>query len=489
VNRVNGKWGELARKTTAAATNSGRLQQPETPETQRQRHPWTRTHSFYALMGGFAIDTRKCKQNFLSHNRNRMILNPDAFKHLIQFEPDLLPDLSLEEIQDKSKASNIAKTIVCCQAIWFSAQCCARWYADVGFSLLELNTLAHCICALLIFMLWWKKPLDVDSPTLINAEDMMELAGLMALCSSPRSSGKARSSHPRLKLVPGWHESPLPESCSGEVTLEFQRPAVRVASETKNKKIISWLRPYYERQYITEHAPSSPEYSLESMSRRTFGCFQYLGPCDRHDDTPRAVKVGREFPSKHVHKLVLTEADQYCWLLASKGLAKYKSLLQYDNELHPNRDRYLEDCTERLLVDRVGDIPKLETLSGAVIVATLAIAGFLYGGVHLAAWHTPFKTKIEEYLWKISAVSLAASGPLGVCVIFISRSWKIEREYEMSLGRFLFTCLLMCILPVAAVVYVVARVYLIAESFINLTYLEQSVFVVPSWLQYFPHIT
>jgi hypothetical protein len=131
----------------------------------------------------------------------------------------------------------------------------------------------------------------------------------------------------------------------------------------------------------------------------------------------------------------------------------------------------------------------LETLSGVVIVATLAIAGFLYGGVHLAAWHTPFKTKIEENLWKISAVSLAASGPLGVCVIFISRSWKIEREYDMSLSRFLLTCLLMFILPVAGVVYVVARVYLIAESFINLTYLEQSIFVVPNWLQYFPHIT
>jgi hypothetical protein len=46
-------------------------------------------------------------------------------------------------------------------------------------------------------MLWWKKPLDVDSPTLINAEDMTELAAFMALCSSPRFSRKPRYSRPQ----------------------------------------------------------------------------------------------------------------------------------------------------------------------------------------------------------------------------------------------------------------------------------------------------
>jgi hypothetical protein len=43
--------------------------------------------------------------------------------------------------------------------------------------------------------------------------------------------------------------------------------------------------------------------------------------------------------------------------------------------------------------------------------------------------------------------------------------------------------------PAAAALYLVARVYLIVESFLNLTYLEESTFLVPSWLQYMPHIT
>jgi hypothetical protein len=355
-------------------------------------------------------------------------------------------------------------------------------------------------------MLWWKKPLDVDSPTLINAEDMMELAGLMALCSSSSSSRgpRWRCSHPRLTLVPQWFDTSVPEICSGEITLRYQdrdkRPEEEQDRDRDVTRIVEKKEPFW-RQWIVLPQPSEGKYGttrskpipkkelLRLMSNRTFGSFQYLGPCAKHDDTPQSVKRNIETRRSYVHKLILSEADQYCWTLASKGLIKYGTLSLNDQRSDPDLERYLGDCTERMLVDRVGDIPRIETLSGSIIVATLAIAGFLYGGVHLAAWNTVFKTKVEEYLWKISAISLAASGPIGVCVIFIFRSWKIEREDDMSLGRFLLTSLLMFVLPAICVVYVVARVYLIAESFINLMYLEESVFVVPNWLQYFPHIT
>jgi hypothetical protein len=224
-----------------------------------------------------------------------------------------------------------------------------------------------------------------------------------------------------------------------------------------------------------------------AKSRRTFGSFEYLGPCTRHDDTSRAIKVKKDARKHYEQKLILTESDQCCLLLASQGLVKYG--INPDLQSGINCQNYLEDCTKRMLVDRVGDIPRIETLSGTSIVATLAIAGFLYGGVHLAAWHTIFKTRIEECFWKISAISLTASGPLGVCAIFLVRSWKIEWEADMSIGRFLLTALLMFILPAVIAVYVVARVYLIAESFINLMFLDESIFFVSNWLQYFPHIT
>jgi hypothetical protein len=47
--------------------------------------------------------------------------------------------------------------------------------------LLELNTFGHAICTLLIYLLWWDKPLDVEQPTLIRNKEAYPLWALMSL--------------------------------------------------------------------------------------------------------------------------------------------------------------------------------------------------------------------------------------------------------------------------------------------------------------------
>lgn len=37
----------------------------------------------------------------------------------------------------------------------------------IPISLLELNTFGHAVCALLIYVLWWDKPFEVDYPTVL----------------------------------------------------------------------------------------------------------------------------------------------------------------------------------------------------------------------------------------------------------------------------------------------------------------------------------
>ena len=48
----------------------------------------------------------------------------------------------------------------------------------IPISLLELNTFAHAICALLIYFLWWEKPFEVDYPTLLDGEIFRTLLGM-----------------------------------------------------------------------------------------------------------------------------------------------------------------------------------------------------------------------------------------------------------------------------------------------------------------------
>ncbi|KAF2866660.1 hypothetical protein BDV95DRAFT_504241 [Massariosphaeria phaeospora] len=135
------------------------------------RYPWTLTHSFYAVMGGFALDTRGIP-NFLPGNRQRVVVKGEGVHYLASRMPHLIPDMSKASIKDKSKANSLTKTIVCIQAAWFCVQTFSRWSQRLSVSLLELNTLAHAICSLLIYFLWWDKPLDVEEPLLIQGEDI-----------------------------------------------------------------------------------------------------------------------------------------------------------------------------------------------------------------------------------------------------------------------------------------------------------------------------
>jgi hypothetical protein len=414
------------------------LKAQDDARSKRQRHPWTRAHSFYALMGGFAIDTRGLDLSMFSHSRHRMILSVDGFEFLLDHEPDMLPDLSQTEIFDKSKASNLVKTVVCCQALWFCAQCIARWYSDLAFSLLELNTFAHCVCALVIFVLWWNKPMDVEEPTLINAESIRELVGLMAICSLSRSSREKHATHPRLALsaAPG---------VQGDLTVFGD---------------------------------------MNLWQGQVFEGFKFLGPCQRHDDTSGRLLRRTPPTTRPNHKIILDETARRWWQLARDGVARYGISNASEAGLC---QPFLENCTKRMLVDRIGDVPQGETLSRTVVLATLAFAGLLYGGVHLAAWQTKFKTKAEEETWKISAITLAASGPLGVAVILSEKFYK--GDGGMTGPECGLSIVLMLVVPASAILYLVARVYLIVESFLSLAYLEESTFVVPNWLQYMPHIT
>jgi len=84
------------------------------------------------------------------------------------------PTLELEEIQDKSKSSNVVKTVACVQAGWLVIQCIARRYQDLPVTQLEVVTIAYTANAFLIYWLWWNKPLDVQTPIRIRAEEVPE---------------------------------------------------------------------------------------------------------------------------------------------------------------------------------------------------------------------------------------------------------------------------------------------------------------------------
>ena len=142
-----------------------------------RKHHWTLTHAFYGpVMGGFVLDT-------IFKKRSRFVLTFSGIRFILEKAPDLLPDIFEDQIIEKSRSDPIAKALLIFQLIYFCFSCAARSAQSLPISLLEVFTLAHAICTVLTYIVWWKKPFDVTEPTVITGERARELAAYMLFTS------------------------------------------------------------------------------------------------------------------------------------------------------------------------------------------------------------------------------------------------------------------------------------------------------------------
>lgn len=149
------------------------------------------THSFWAIMGGIAIDVNG-SEPFVP-TRLPPKLTEEGINLLLRLEPDLLPDISVDEIKDKSKGDWLTKSLAWLQATWFCASCLVRLGQKLPMSLLELNTFAHAMCTVIVYFIWWKKPLDVERPLLIKSDRIKPLLAFMWMASKTSARPKIKS--------------------------------------------------------------------------------------------------------------------------------------------------------------------------------------------------------------------------------------------------------------------------------------------------------
>ncbi len=103
----------------------------------------------------------------------------------MKHEPDLIPDLSLTSITDRSESSSLGKAVVVRSGSVFCLNCASRLGEKLPLSLLEVSTLAHGLCTLASYTMWWFKPLNIDEPTWIPMSDkhaQETLALMQVLC-------------------------------------------------------------------------------------------------------------------------------------------------------------------------------------------------------------------------------------------------------------------------------------------------------------------
>ncbi|KAJ8514782.1 hypothetical protein ONZ45_g7720 [Pleurotus djamor] len=121
---------------------------------QANRLPgWTQTHSYFILMGGFAVKGRR----------------PGSWRNVTLVAGKIfIPFLEEVEIANGSKSDAVAKTIIIIQVTWFISQLCSRVNQGLVITELEIMTLAYAVICAMLYGMWFWKPYDVQRPIILE---------------------------------------------------------------------------------------------------------------------------------------------------------------------------------------------------------------------------------------------------------------------------------------------------------------------------------
>ncbi|THU97494.1 hypothetical protein K435DRAFT_796443 [Dendrothele bispora CBS 962.96] len=477
--------------------------EPDSDFSSRE-HQWTLVHSFYACMGGFAFDAGRQQDSFLPDNQTRAVLTPAGIKFLMKYAPEVIPDVSEEDISDKSKASGLAKLLVCLQAIWFCIQFFARIPQGLSFSVLELNTAAHAVCALTSYYLWWSKPLDVGEPTLISCEaDHAErwnarqtCAFMYVLGEAASGSGDSEDAIKRLYRVlmstdfeyssssfeplvsrsssdsgdPSLQpysqgiehrSSPGPNSSSRCKPTQFARRWFehRLSSDPDDSTNDSSSSHLLHHHKVQHHSPSNTDVSNESSFRRNMTMMTLahqwvqLHPKFEWKAEGSSLPVTRDFGGDYNHALLIVQSK-----LDMDNLMG----LRWQDIAMLFRDQFI----------------LLRSVCFCFIAA-------VYGGVHASAWNLPFPTIIERTIWRYSAVLVALSALFSPLARRFLQTKFCEARQDKKIWKFIIYGLTL----VLTIPYSLARTYIVVESLRQVFYLPPEVFQEPDLTKYLPHFS
>ena len=426
---------------------------------------WTLVHSFYAGMGGFAFTLDESLP--FASNHPRLTITPRGMALLAQCGH--LPDITKEEILDKSKADNLSKFISCLQAIWMLIQILGRVATNLPVTQLEVNTVAHILCAFLIYILWWHKPKLIAEPTKLN--ELQDICTYMYMSS--KISGW-KSTRPGL-LMNSWHDPEM--------------------------SILAYVEP----STSDPHPPLPPaDRDLEDVTL-TSTIHEFQRPATRGYFKPRppttatTATLNIEDQKKMITKRLRSSSTGQTarWTLAADAMQKY---LAIGSRVTSHRKSllgapWLEPQTEELVTDCAGNWPAaglFRGVNGLFIGVVLWFASMAYGAVHLAAWNQYFPTPQELFLWRFSALCITGSGLVWSLINMMARMFPAINAFWDGVVAFrthrLNYVWIGTLCGICGLAYCFSRVFLVFEAFVSLRKLPSGAFETPDWTQVVPHL-
>ncbi|KAK4207073.1 hypothetical protein QBC37DRAFT_102572 [Rhypophila decipiens] len=486
------------------------LSAPEAESEQRRcpkrKHERTIVHCHFACMGGFCIRDAVDPEiaEFMPPSRPRLVLTKASLLLLAENEPELILDISEADIRDKSKANGLAKALLCFQASWFCVQCIAPMAQGMALTLLELNTFAHAICTVLIYIFWWHKPLDVEEPIAISGPHASAMAGYLLIESKYGSEVKKPNIYPTGEIPDFDSERGPPRGYLTASPRDEWRSAW--AEYARHQPDQPSLRDGNFRLYLGEKLhgyclENSVDYSVLIKTLENVEV-----PADGEGWRWEQVEVVKSRP---VHTTLMPvdengpntrpkfflHVDLEPWqveALRQASLARQRWGFQPGRFEHERHVELLKTSINNLSAQSDWNESSDMELDGYI---GFAMASTYYGLMHALAWNAPFRHDVERLLWRISTIALGAPGPISV-LIFVG-VYLVPKEKRKLLSRVSNPVPEPCLSGskitlglagvLAGLAYIFARVDLPVQSFISLAHLSPSALIATQWPEYIPH--
>ncbi|KAM0325633.1 hypothetical protein ACHAPQ_007944 [Fusarium lateritium] len=306
-------------------------------------------------------------------------LNPNTIVHLAE-RGHWIP-ISDRKIDDKSKADVLQKALVVIQVSWMVMQCIARKAYDLPLSLLEIHTMVHVVCALLLYMCWFKKPLNVQDP-----EFYTYLAGQLALFPERKSSQQPPPDSMRWveptagsKLVCG---DVLPSGLGLPLSGPYHGTSIILTDQflARWEAILSGYS-FENRVEVSQSTEPLPWRTCTSGTQ------------------PLYLARLKEFES----------ADSSFYRNMPFGEGKRNM----DIRLHRPHDSFWD-----MMYDLKDEMIETLILGWSWLPPIAVALSASYGGVHLSAWNSKFPSSTEEVMWKVVTRFTLAAPPAAICIFF-----------------------------------------------------------------------
>jgi hypothetical protein len=371
--------------------------------------------------------------------------------------------------------------------------------AQSADSTLQINTLGHALGALIMYMFWWHKPLDIERPTIISTESHPAADNVLAYLHMttkrlPVTYRMAYSEMPEaadMHWVSTWHTAEQNLDAATR-SPNFERTSVLAAWR---RRVTTWVKPWFTEspeynsigldEWYVERPRPRPCAGVGEESPVTVSIVDLLAR-RQHTRLPHDVELQPTGLSCK-HDVELSKSDTLRWVLA---MALLKETDPKNLEAQSSADSW------NRVADRASDLPPLDLdpnhLDWTLLLA-FNISSMLYGGLHAIAWNAHFASGHRRALWHLSSAGVMGFFAISTLILYVERKLFHKPKavnvalkathfvlYRIELAGTLFFAGLLTFLA--------ARTYLLVECYISLTDLPKEAYNVPQWSAFVPHI-